>query len=357
MAAPRPRGVRSCMDRSLRHPPPLRRPLPAADPSRPPPSAPAPAGPTSASASSSPSPPASALAPVEPLLARIRQIRFRDGLACPRCGSRHVQRWGRFSGRQRYRCRGPCGRTFSDLTGTPAAYIKKLDHWLAYAAGMLPGESLRAAAHRLHIHPSTAFRWRHRLLQGLRAADHESLVGRVELATRRILRSRKGERPDPSAPPWPRPPRRRGIPYLWPSELVAGILLACDRQGHVVAGVLDAPLARLDELQRLLGGRLRGAPPGQPPVVLAPQGPLGTQAHFARSQNALYRDTRGGDPDLHVRTATAWGVRFHRWMRRFRGVATRYLPRYLVWHRWVDRSRSHPSLDPLFHWPLAPDGG
>jgi transposase-like protein len=296
--------------------------------------------------------------PLEKLLARVRKTRFGGGLACPRCGSRHVHRWGGFSGRRRYRCRGGCGRTFSDLTGTPAAYIKKLDRWLAYGTGMLEGESLRAAARRLHLHPSTAFRWRHRLLQGLQAGDREELVGWVELAMRRVLRSRKGERPGPGRRPWNRPPRHRTLPWLWPAGQVAGVVVACDRRGHAVTGVVDAPVARDVELERILGGRIRGPSATEPPVVVAQPGPLAPPARFARSQAALYRSLQGrghlpSDPLLHVRTATAYGVRWHRWMRRFRGVATKYLPHYLIWHRRLDRAHPRDFLAALLRWPLA----
>ncbi|MBX6365468.1 MAG: IS1 family transposase, partial [Gemmatimonadetes bacterium] len=85
---------------------------------------------------------------------------------CPHCGGAPLIRWGAFSGRQRYRCKA-CGRTSSDLTGTALAYTKKLPLWGEFAAGMLEGESCRAGARRLGIDKTTAWRWRHRLLERL----------------------------------------------------------------------------------------------------------------------------------------------------------------------------------------------
>jgi hypothetical protein len=81
--------------------------------------------------------------PLALLLERVRSARFSRGPACPRCRGRWIQRWGQFAGRQRYRCRG-CRRTFSDLTGTPAAYVKKLG-LVATIRGVSRGGAERAA--------------------------------------------------------------------------------------------------------------------------------------------------------------------------------------------------------------------
>ena len=49
--------------------------------------------------------------------------RAQESLACPHCQAAHVQRWGRESEIQRYRC-CDCHRTFNALTGSPLAGLK-----------------------------------------------------------------------------------------------------------------------------------------------------------------------------------------------------------------------------------------
>jgi transposase-like protein len=81
---------------------------------------------------------------------------------CPHCGNQSVQRWGKSGGTQRYRCRG-CRRTFNALTGTAFARLRSANLWVDYRAAMAERLSIRQAAEKCGIDPSTAFRWRRRL--------------------------------------------------------------------------------------------------------------------------------------------------------------------------------------------------
>lgn len=288
------------------------------------------------------------------LLAGIRAARFRDGLRCPRCGAQHVHRWGTFAHRQRYRCLGPCGRTFSDLTATPAAYVKKLPAWSAYGRRLPDALSLRSMARRVRVHPSTAFRWRHRMLAWLLSLDRAALEGWIELGAERFLESRKGQRR------LDRPPRHRlplglglGLPY-------ALALLACDRSGHVVSALIRPPepypgwLPTLAELDAALRGRISAGPTH----LCAPDHPRGPCARFAASIGATFhpapREPASPTARVHLATAGAYRQRLRRWIARFRGVATRYLPHYLLWHRLVDTPERCPLATHAFPWPLGP---
>jgi transposase-like protein len=280
------------------------------------------------------------LSPLETFLSGIRQARFAGGVRCPRCSGHRIHRWGSFAGRQRYRCLG-CSRTFSDLTGTAAAYLKKTVLLPAYASWWAEGLSVRRTALRLGIHSSTAFRWRHRLCRSL--LDYpEKLSGRVEVADIRLVESRKGQ------PVLDRKPRKRRYDpaRIWPR---VGVVIACDRLGHVVTGVTPRP-DHHEGLREVLGAHL-----GRAPTILASSGWLGPAARLARSVSAAFVDVRSQtDPRSkeHVQTARSYGLRFGRWLVRFRGVSTKYLANYLAWHRVVDRpDRVRPSAV-AFRWPL-----
>src|SRR5262245_42120655 len=118
---------------------------------------------------------------------------------CPRCQSNRILRWGHFSGRQRYKCRG-CARTFSALTGTSAAYSKRLDLWADYCRCALAALTLRRCAAQLDIALSTAFRWRHAILSVSRASDTTVLTELVEIAELHMAYSEKGARRPSRAP-------------------------------------------------------------------------------------------------------------------------------------------------------------
>jgi transposase-like protein len=250
---------------------------------------------------------------------------------CPRCGATSLQGWGSFRGRRRYRCNG-CRRTFSDLTGTPAAYCKKLALWGRYARCLAHGLSVRRAAAQVHVHPSTAFRWRHAMLDGLRAADRERLSGWIALHSLRFPYSEKGRR-DVAAP------RARAPARLWTGADGVNVLVACDRRGRVVTAVAERSWAwriGTDALARALAARLHGRP-----ILTAREPKHGPAGRLARRRGLTFHSARGPRAEAvrvyaRVDHAVAYGWRLQDWMRRFCGVATRYLPNYLVWHRAVD---------------------
>lgn len=105
--------------------------------------------------------------------------------SCPRCGASPVVRWGwvrtvRSPPRRRFRCNA-CGRTFSEHTGRPLAGTWYPNRWPELCRELVEQSSVRLTARRLGISPSTAFRWRHRVLQTL--ADHRERAGFGQLGS------------------------------------------------------------------------------------------------------------------------------------------------------------------------------
>lgn len=296
------------------------------------------------------------------LLAVLRDARFCEGAVCPRCGCRRVIRWGGFRGRQRYRCRG-CGRTFSDLTGTPLAYTKRLGLWPAYGRCMERCETVRRAGAALGIDPQTAWRWRQRLLAALRAgsATATRLGGLVELAETRLPYSEKGRRGSRT------PGRRRGatlgdesVPWVW-------VVLARDRRGRCAREVAGVGRPAGWRVVQLLGERLEAggtlltrAGRFSAFGVLAVRGGHELRrvrgVGWGRIEEGGGRSRRrgvGGSRLEHVAHVHALGRRLARWLTRFRGVATRYLERYLAWHDVVDARRAGLAGEGWLQWPLA----
>jgi len=289
--------------------------------------------------------------PLDPLLARLRSGRFVEGIRCPRCGARRTHRWGTFKARQRYRCL-PCGRTFSDLTASPAAYVKKLELWPAYAVQLAKGVSLRRAAVELGIHPSTAFRWRHAILRALQESDPEALVGWIEVASRRFVPSEKGSRH------LTRPARRRACrPGQRNRPRWGHILVGCDRMGHCVTSIALPTRSRTPDARAIAG--LLGDRTPRRPVVLEEAGRFGAAARFARERGGIFHDARrtpgrGTRRALrHIDTATGYLSRYACWMERFRGVATRYIANYLIWHRIVDRCLRQGMEETALRWRVG----
>ena len=124
---------------------------------------------------------------------------------CPHCAGREVVGWGRSHGLLRFRCKS-CGRTFNALTRTPMAHLRKKEKWLDHARAMIEGKSLAKTAALCGVHPTTAFRWRHRFLRAPAVNKPRSLSGIVEADETFVLESFKGRWSD-----LPRGPGLSGI--------------------------------------------------------------------------------------------------------------------------------------------------
>lgn len=262
-------------------------------------------------------------------LPEIRERHGAVGIRCPRCDHQSVVRWGRFSGRQRYRCRG-CTRTFSDFTGTPLAYSKYPHLWLEYADCLREALTVRKAGERLGIHKDTAFRWRHRFLDFLRTREEVRLRGIVEAHYTTFLYSEKGQRG------LRRSAYRGHTGWYSHDRPLVRVLYASDRQSiwaTVLGQVRHTKPARLSEL---LTPRL-----GQVRMLVSRGGRISPLALFARSAGIRYRrwdslGVRASAPLIHAAQLKRYDLRLRSWLRRFLGVATKYLESYLAWHRLLE---------------------
>ena len=262
------------------------------------------------------------------MLAKIGQGRIAN-FGCPHCGGDRVHRWGHDSGKPRYRCTH-CRKTFNPLTGTPLAGLHHPERWHDQAQALISGESLARAAARCDVHPTTAFRWRHRFLAALNIDKPVSLSGLVEADETFILESFKGKRTG-----LPRKPRKRGGKASKRGLSVEQIpvIVARDRTGATT----DAVLPRLDAASMIaaLGNTIAG------PAELCCDGGAAITA-FARRARIKFHilpapgSPRPEAPDIHINNVNAYHGRLKEWLRHFHGVATKNLPSYLSWRRTIE---------------------
>ncbi|MGF9711426.1 IS1595-like element ISPana1 family transposase, partial [Paenibacillus naphthalenovorans] len=112
------------------------------------------------------------------LINEIRETRFKEGFECPHCSSEHVVRFGKYNGRQRYRCKC-CGKTFTDTTNTVLYRTRKGNEWITFVDCMFKGYSLRKSAEVVGVTWVTLFYWRHKLLNALKQMDFDHFEGIV----------------------------------------------------------------------------------------------------------------------------------------------------------------------------------
>ncbi|HUH13988.1 MAG TPA: helix-turn-helix domain-containing protein [Longimicrobiales bacterium] len=200
---------------------------------------------------------------------------------------------------------------------------------------MEEGLTVRAAGQRIGVHKDTAWRWRHRLLAGLRARERELLQERVDLGQALFPHSEKGARTLGRSPY----PRRQ----LDPDRPNVRVLFARDAHARTLAAILSpTPLSRPTEgeLRAHLLPRLaplcvlRSVWGGYQPIagLCRPRSPQARGLIGARQLSFAHRG--------RSRVIPAYRVELRRWLRRFHGISSRYLANYLHWFRLIDPSEA-----------------
>jgi transposase-like protein len=275
--------------------------------------------------------------------ARLIAERAAAPAACAHCASPDVVRFGFAGGRQRMRCKA-CGKTFTALSGTPFLRLLEKEKLLAHAECMGRGMTVRATAAAVGLTVDRAFRWRHRFLAFLAGQQPAGMTGVVEADETFFRKSYKGQRKG-----LPRPPKKRGgaAKDAEAGERVA-VLVAMQRGARITTDRMlpDLSAASLAEaLRPALGGDAVLSTDGNPGYPIA-AARLGIESG---SFVAGYHG-HGGCGVWHVQNVNAYDSRLKGWMRRFHGVATKYLHHYLGWRRLLDRFKdSVTGQQFLFH--------
>jgi transposase-like protein len=272
--------------------------------------------------------------PSPPPLEWLEKTRGGD-VGCPRCAAQKPYRWGRQAGMQRFRCR-QCSHTFTLLSGTPLARLRHKERWLLYSEALLEGLTVRQAAHRCGIHKNTSFRWRHRFLRLPAETKAEHLQGIAEADETYFPYSCKGQRH------LDRPPRQRGhaIHARGTGSEQVPVLIVRDRSGATADFQLTA--ATTAEIEPPLRAVLA------PDAILCSDGAsvyrvVAQHLHLTHRPINLSAGIRVIAGVYHVQNVNAYDSRLKGWMRRFHGVATKYLENYLGWRRWLERWGPHNS--------------
>jgi transposase-like protein len=272
-------------------------------------------------------PPQPVAADVGPTFGAI-EARFAQAPRCPGCAATAIKKWGSANGLKRYRCKR-CRITFNALTGTPLAQLHKRELWGGHAQALVEGVSLRKVAERLDVDLTTAFRWRHRFLQAPKDVKAQHLQGTVEADETYVLYSEKG------AHGLQRPARKRGgkAAKRGLSDEQVPVLIARDRHNATTDQILEDRSTR--SIAAVLG------PVVAKTAVLVSDGAQ-AYAAFARKAGVAHvgLNLSAGERTCgvyHIQNVNNYGSRLKTWMRRFNGVATKYLDSYLGWHRTNDR--------------------
>lgn len=275
-----------------------------------------------------------AVASIEAFLAQKNPVSV-----CPHCGSAHILKNGVRNGRQRFVCKD-CRKSFVRASQSILYRTQKgMGTWARYIKCMMDRMPLRKTARICGIHLATAFAWRHKVLDALtNMMEGIKLDGVVECDETYELISFKGNHKNSSTFQMPRKSRKRGG--------VAEKRGLSDEQVCITCGVSlgRKSVGRVSNLGKPSCKELASVLDGH----VAEGAVMVTDAHrgYCKLANA-YGASHIRIP-RHKHTANGFNIQmvnyYHSELKRmidirFRGVATKYLNNYVVWHNLVNFAR------------------
>ena len=271
-----------------------------------------------------------------------KYLQFRnekEGLVCPECGSMKYIKNGKSKKKiQKYRCK-QCGKGFSEFTNTFLFRIHKKDRMIEFYALSDSALSLENCKKILKLSKQTVFNWRQKAISTLNEIQAENISGISELITLEMRVSRKGERPNndeflPKAETQQAPKRSQRVPKIKVPEGTkesVQVSFCCNRGYDISLNVIQLGELSAIEMINNLSNKLEKAK-----MLCISENPI--LKLFAQSKRLGYRIPKNKTKKIerekpyHTLNVEQLLNGFSEWLKRFRGVATKYLQNYLNWY-------------------------
>ena len=284
----------------------------------------------------------------------IKENRFSMGKCCPHCESETICRFGKYNGKQRYRCNS-CNRTFTDFTNSPSYNSKKpLNLWIQYVKCMILGYSIRKCAKELGISVPTAFYWRHKIMDAIRKYIGTGTVeGVVEIDDTYFRENFKGKHTGNSVFKMPRKAYKRGVKQDTTkakdkkekrkrglSKEKISVMCAIDRSGNLIIEPIGRGNVGYDAIFNLFDNIIDSE------SIACVDSAKGF-TKFARISEIevvqLEKDKRK-EGIYHIQHVNSLHSRIKGWMAKFKGVATKYLADYMSWFKWLEYFKTDKDI-------------
>lgn len=265
----------------------------------------------------------------------LTETRFANGRCCPHCGSTSVIKYGkRADGTQKYRC-NDCHKQFNIKSNSIVAHTRmNMDIWQSFIECMLQGLSLRVTAEICGISKNTAFTWRHKVLDALqKMADDVVLDGIIEADETFFAISYKGNHKNSKTFKMPRSAHRRGGETHKRGISKEKVCVSCavNRTGLSISKVSNLGHVTINELHSVFDGRIT------PSSVLCTD-KMSAYKTFALESGLELHQFKADKPvkGIHnIQHINNYHSTLKGFMYPFKGVSSKYLNNYLIWHNFV----------------------
>lgn len=267
-------------------------------------------------------------------------VKPREVKGCPHCGSAHFVKNGSGDGKQRYLCRD-CEKSFVQETGTIFKSTKKdLAVWKKYIHCMVQKYPLRRCAKKCGITLYTEFTWRHKILDALQnMMDDVTLNGVVEADETFTNVSYKGNHKSFNLP---RKSFKRGGKASKRGLSKEKVCIPCgiNLNGLSIARISNLGKPKWTDIEKVLGGRVE-----ENSVFVTDSFRGYKKLSYTMSLNHIQiprNKHKNGVFNIQLLN------NYHAHLKvminiRFKGVATKYLNSYLVYHNFVNFAKEREA--------------
>lgn len=257
----------------------------------------------------------------------------KDDLLCPHCGSTIFVKNGKLKERQRYLCK-KCYKSFNSLTNTPISYSKKgIEKWLEYMESILNQDSLRTCASKLEINLSTAFIWRHKILDAIRSnVKTKVLEGDIQVDETYFKESFKGNH-SKSEFKMPRKAYKRGTPskYRGISKEQVCVLTALDINESIVIEPSCMGRPGSSDLLRVLSDIVKK----ESTIISDSFWGYNTLASYCKSKHIAIPTGKHSFGKYNIQRINSIHSKLKSFIRSYKGVSTKYLSNYLYLFKYI----------------------
>ena len=260
-------------------------------------------------------------------------------ILCPHCQSSEIYGHGSYNGRKRYKCK-QCNVTFNDFTGTAISGIKKVDKFQEFLELTLESLTIRKAAKKLGVNVKTIFDWRHKLLSSVATMNGIPFSGIVECDDKQLDVNEKGSR-NLNRKAYRRPSdrkKKRGV-----SNDKVSVMVATDRKGNSTMQIAKMGRIDVESIEKTIGDLISKnnvlCSDSHPSIISwAENKELDHHTFIASKQHVKNKC-------YHVQHVNSLDNLYERWIKPFYGVATKYLPQYLNWFVFLEKTKK--SVNPI----------
>lgn len=228
-----------------------------------------------------------------------------SAIDCPHCTSTKIIKHGKEKGQQRYKCK-VCHKTFRNTTLTPMHYLHKKGKVQIYLEALKKSLSVRKAASYAKISKNTSFAWRHKFLCSLSAqpiiAYNENIC---EAAIISHQYSAKGRKKEPE------------------KNTQSSKTLIISHAGQISLQRLNNQQPTKDSIRTLTEICKNNY------IIPAPHKTFSTCLKKTDTLRITQSKKLCSTVKLRMQKNEK---KLNSWMKRFNGVATKYLQQYLKWY-------------------------